>query len=604
MKRQRLFSTLCSLLLLTLLIFLVYTRTQLVDRYIGSYIACRGCFDSSVVMADLVMFSIASGILLVAGLLRPDWLARIIQLLLGVFIVVYVTDLVVFDLFHSRLFLSDASLFVTERAAVWDQFYTGVGGAGRAWALMGGTLSLFVVLAVMPPARARSHRLLLLTVLVVPLTAGIATKPEPYVNQWAVENVFSANLATTERVRYSEANAAAILAARQQPTVFSSVAGEGDEDRNVILVILESWSSWHSKLFGGFEDWTPNLDKAAMRGLRFTNFHSIGFATDKGLMGLLAGLQIWSPFLHPFEASPFHSAWGLERTLPAVFSGRGYQTAFLTTGPLDLYQKGEWLRDLGFGHVEGNENPFYDQLPRFAFNSASDSALYARARQWQAKARTRYLLVLETVSTHQPYKDPLTGKRSLEKAMKYADRAFGDFLLELDRSDYFSNGILIVASDHRSMTPIPRRELETFGPDAHSQVPAFILGSGFDAGIADNHVYSQADLVPSLELWLRGSAQLGALQSFMWSRSTQPPETAAPNCAFHSRGDLRGLVEVICSTGRGQVRLDGDQTRFTHYEGLSPADREQVLMTLAVLRLEGWQRHEARQKVELESPRL
>jgi hypothetical protein len=178
--------------------------------------------------------------------------------------------------------------------------------------------------------------------------------------------------------------------------------------------------------------------------------------------------------------------------------------------------------------------------------------------------------------------------------MKYADRAFGDFMLELDQSGYFSDGILIVASDHRSMTPVPLRELETFGTDAHSQIPAFIVGAGFDAGTADDRVCSQADLVPSLELWLGGSARLGALQSLMWNGSSQPPETAALNCAFHSRGDLRGLVEVICNSGRGQVRLDGDQTRFTHYEGLNPADREQVLRRLAVLRLEGWQRHEAR----------
>jgi hypothetical protein len=202
--------------------------------------------------------------------------------------------------------------------------------------------------------------------------------------------------------------------------------------------------------------------------------------------------------------------------------------------------------------------------------------------------------VLETVSTHQPYKDPLTGKRSLEKAMKFADRAFGDFMLALDRSGYFSDGILIVVSDHRSMTPIPLEELETFGTDAHSKVPAFIVGTGFDAGTADHRVCSQADLVPSLEYWLRGRTRLGALQSLMWNGPSSPPQAAAPNCAFHSRGDLRGLVEVICNQGRGQVRLDGDQTRFTHYEGLTPPDREQVLRTLAVLRLEGSQRHEAR----------
>jgi len=609
MNRQRLYTTLCLSLLFALLVLLVFLRAQLVDKYIGRYIACPGCFNSSVLMSDLVVFSLAAGILLFAGLLRPGWLARAVQLLVGVIILIYVTDLVVFDLFHSRLFLSDAALFMNERSAVWEQFYTGIGGHMPALALVGFVLFFFALLAFMPPVRGRVQRLLLIAALVLSLTAGIASEPRPFVNDWAVDNVFAANLATTERMRYSEGIAADILASRQPAKHLSGAPGHARIDgRNVIMVIVESWSPWHSRLFGGFEDWTPNLDAAALRGVRFTRFHSIGFSTDKGLMGILAGLQLWAPFLHPFEATPFTTAWGLEHTLPAVFSRQGYQTAFLTTGPLGLYEKGDWLRDIGFDYVEGNEHSFYHGKPRFAFNSASDSALYARARQWQGAAPAPYLLVLETVSTHQPYKDPVTGKRSLQRAMKYADQAFGDFLQELDRSGYFTNGILFVVSDHRSMTPIPLRELEIFGADAHSRVPAFIIGNGFGAGIMDDHVYSQADLVPSLELWLSGGTQLDTLQALMLNAPQAPgksdavegnrqtADTTASNCAFHSRGDQRGLVEVICSHGRGEVRLDGDQTRFAHEEGLDAIRRQQVLTTLGALRLEGLRRQESRQE--------
>ncbi len=306
MKRQRLITALCMALLFAFLILLVFLRTQLVDRQIGSYIACKGCFDSSVVLSDLMLFGLAAGVLLLASLVRPDWLARLVQSLFAFVILIYITDLIVFDLFHSRLFLSDFALFIAERSAVWDQFYTGMGGGVRPFALLGGLLIPFVLLAMMPPVRAKSDRLLLTAMLGISLTAGMVRDPKSYVNEWAVDNVFAANLATTERVRYSDAKAADILAARKPPVQVSIASPEAvDESRNVILVIVESWSPWHSKLFGGYEDWTPHLDSAAAGGMRFPNFHSIGFSTNKGLMGILGGMQLWSPFLHPLKPRPF-----------------------------------------------------------------------------------------------------------------------------------------------------------------------------------------------------------------------------------------------------------------------------------------------------------
>lgn len=600
MNRERKLSLALMLLVFGLLALLVYLRIQVVERNIGTYIACVGCFDSTVIMADLVMISLAAGILLLAGLLRPHWLGRIMHLALGVLILVYVADLVTFRLFNSRLFLSDAALFITERAAVWDQFSTGLGGPWVAWGIVGGILLLFIALASLPPIRTASLRLVLAGMLVVSLTSGMLLTPQLYVNDWAVTNVFSANLATSERVQYSQDTIGRTLARPPARTRVESATPAGPAARrNVILIMLESWSTWHSALFGGYENWTPHMDAAALDGVRFTNFHSIGFSTDKGLVGILAGQPIWSPFLNWFETPPFHSMWGIERTLPRAFTQQGYTTAFLTSGPLTLYQKGEWLHDLGFDLAEGNEHPFYEGLPRYAFDSASDEALYARAEEWRQAATEPYLLVLETVTTHQPYNDPDSGERSLELAMKYADRAFGVYLEQLRDSGFFETGVLAVISDHRSMTPIPAREIHLLGNAAFSQVPAFLIGTGFGVQVADDHVYSQSDLVPSFELWLSGTTELEPLQSVMFGQALQQPEDSgnsdaaqALHCAFHSRGDLRGVVEVVCDKGRGQIRLDGDETRFTESEGLDEPDHVAILDRLASLRLEGVRRQE------------
>ena len=590
--RTHWYELLSAVFLLSLLLVLVALRAGIVDRNIGTSIACQGCFHSSVFSADLVMFWLASGALLAAGFIPMRLPGRLLHLAAGLLIVVYVTDLLVFRLFNYRLFLSDAALFISERAAVWDQFSTGVGGVWVAIVILLAVAGLLVFLLLMPAARGRPARLFLSATLIFSLTAGLALESPPYVNDWATTNVFSANLATTERVRYSpefEAELAELASAGLQQ---HSSTAEPQTDRDVIFVLVESWSSWHSLQFGGTLDWTPELDKAAQRGLRFNNFHAIGFSTTNGLVGTLAGQKIWSPFLHLFESPPFYSMWGVERSLPRLFSASGYETAFLTTGPVSLYRKGEWMTDLGFGHVEGNEHPYYADEKRYAFDAPSDTALYGRGLQWMQTADSPYLLVLETVTTHQPYVDPDSGERSLENAMRFADRAFGEFLEELDASGFFQMGLLVVVSDHRSMTPVSSEELERFGVGTFSRVPAFMIGGDIKPGTFDDRILSQGDLLPTFDWWLNGETTLGPHDAVMLDGSD------TTKCAFHARGDRRGLLEVICPEGYGQVRMEGDRTRFVQSTGFDEQRKQTVLYTVAQERLADLHRQQQTEQKE------
>lgn len=579
--------------LLVILAVLIAVRMRLVDRNIGTYLACPGCFDDMVILADLPVIVGIAGLLLLAGILRPAPVGRLVQVLAGLGVLVYAADLVVFRLYNSRLFLSDARLFVAEPAAAWDQLSSGLGGPMAGAAVLLAVLLLPVWLAWRRPVTGGPARLLLTAIVAASLLAAALTRERVYVNDWAVDNVFVANLATSAHTGYSAAGAAAAFASRPPPrTVTGPAPGQ---DRNVIVVLLESWSAWHSAAWGGYEDWTPRLDDAARRGTAFANFHAIGFSTDKGLVGILAGQQIWAPFLHLFETPPFHSMWGVERTLPRAFGAGGHHTAFLTSGPLTLYRKGEWLADLGFDEVEGNEHPFYADETRYAFGAASDEALYRRAGEWLDSAAGPYLLVLETVTTHQPYTDPISGERSLERAMRFADDAFGKLLQDLEARDFFDDGVLFVISDHRSMTPVPAHELDRWGPAALSRVPAFALGGEFDRGGWNERLHSQADLVPSFELWVGGSTRLGAHQGLMFGAPESVLTAQPPRCVFHSRFDRRGRVDVHCQNGSGQVRLDGDDSEFVGDTVLDEASRRRVLDTLAVLRLEGLERHHRRE---------
>ena len=595
MPRSKLIELLFATCLFAVLATLIWIRAGLVDHNIGIYIACENCFNLSVLHSDLVMFYLASGALLLSGLIRARLPGRFLHLLVGLVIVFYIADLLVYHLFNYRLFLSDVALYFAEWSTVWDQFSSGVGSIGTAVLILMAVLGLLLFLFLMPAARGLPARTFLFAALLTTLITDLVLESPPFVNSWATENLFRANMRTGERVRYSPAFAAH-FARSVRPEEHQQVYGaEPQSGRNVIVVLLESWSTWHSRAFGGFYDWTPRLDAAAQRGLKFTNFHSIGFATVNGLVGILGGQDIWSPFLPLFERSPFHSMWGIEKTLPRVFANAGYETAFLTTGPISLYQKGDWMRNLGFSHVEGNEHPSYAGEKLYAFRSPSDTALYRRGADWMQTAGQPYLLVLETVTTHQPYIDPDSGERSLEKAMRYADRAFGEFLVMLEATDFFEKGLLVVVSDHRSMTPVFKQELEQFGPGALSRVPAFVIGREILPATVDDRVLSQGDLVPTFELWLSGAARFGPEDANMLDNS------GSGKCAFHERGDRRGLLAVICPEGHGQVFLEGDKTRFIESMGLNEERQQAILDIVTRERLAGLHRHQQTQNEDSEA---
>ena len=189
--------------LFALLAILVVMRALLVDQKIGSYIACPGCFHLRVFLEDLVAFSAFAGFLLLASCMQIRLLARVPLLFCGLILLTYVADLVVFKLYTSRLLMTDATLFLSEGGAIWDQFSSGLGGTAMGAGVIAAILALFALLLWMPVVRTARFRLTMTLVLATSLVASAYFKAEPYVNDWAVENVFIANMTTPSRNRYS-----------------------------------------------------------------------------------------------------------------------------------------------------------------------------------------------------------------------------------------------------------------------------------------------------------------------------------------------------------------------------------------------------------------
>lgn len=324
----------------------------------------------------------------------------------------------------------------------------------------------------------------------------------------------------------------------------------------LILLVVESMSNFHSKALSGIHDWTPRFDNWLGQGLNVTGFYANGITTEDGLVALLTGQ---APVPHPQVGTVFTQYASGSNTLPAHLRSRGYHTAFLTTGNLSFMDKGFWLKEIGFSEVEGHDHAFYSGMPRFHFDAASDEALYARAMQWirLSKNRLPYFLTLETVSTHQPFKNPVTGENSLEAVVRYADLALGDFLSALTAEGYFDYGYVLITGDHRTMVPLSQAEKLKYGDQAFSRVPMLVLGPGLD-GQKTRGNFSQTDVAPTID-YLTGLEQVchSKGQGVFW-----PGAEREPDCFLSRRAFDQDLLIVQCADQTFQVKLEGHKTRY------------------------------------------
>ncbi len=522
-------------------------------------LGCDGCLVLSTVQHDLallVAFLIATALYI--GLPRYlSWLALLLQA--GLLLLI-ITDLIILAEFGMRLSWRDVFKFGGELGAVEGYLGTKLTTTtGLLW-LGGIGILLSSWVSHLRAARRfgkRARKGIAIAAASCCLLYALPTAahhPLP----WLYRNVVEINLPSGVDRAYSKAYRTHLLATYQPPPW---ICTQGRRLRhNVVIVIIESWSWYHSKDRLGVMDATPHLDRLAQRGTLWTRFFSNGFTTDHGLIALLGG-AVPLPAVNRYHSLAGYTGFAeLSESLPRRLAADGYETHFFTTGDLDFMHKGRWLKRLGFHEVEGDDHPFYQGAPRFAFNAAHDGWLYARFLDWldhKTPSDRPYLAVLETVTTHPPFVDPATGRQDERAAFRFADAQVAPFVEYLDKRGFFEDGLVILTSDQRALTPLRPAEVKTFGPAAPALLPLIMLGHLFEGGGQVATAAQMADLPASLDYLLtdRSCQREGRGNLF-----TQPPQP--PRCILRPQGNQRDIIDVYCGTEQAQIRLNGDATRI------------------------------------------
>jgi sulfatase-like protein len=542
-------------------------RAQLVDASYGRYTGCIDCLEPSVWGNDGLLVAAFVALLAVSRLTRNRIARAALAALAAAIVLAYCMDIVVFRLLAHRLLVTDVLRYAGD-AGILTTVVRPLLAQPEGWLIVAGaglTLAAAAAAIAVGPASIAAAALWGLCSAVALMVASHVEQVK-YIHSVALQNVVQVNLEVDPSRGYSKEAWQRALAAPAFPLHCEAGLGQGV---SVIVLVVESLSSYHSRLFSGLNDYTPNLDRLARGATYFHRFHANGFSTEGGLIALLTG-RVPIPTAGRNGSTMAFTA--VDGDFHRWLTGNGYRTAFFTTGKLTFGERDRWLRAIGIEHAEGAEHPFYAGMARGAFDAASDAALFDRFLQWhEHEGRAApFMATLLTVDTHPPF---ISGAGHANEGERFAetDRQIGRLAAALEARDFFAQGMMVIVGDHRAMTPIAEEEEEQFGASAAMRVPAVILGRSFTPPGEWSANAQQVDLIPSL----RHVIGRRACRSD-WQGRFLGEDPRAPRYVLLPDPIRRNQLSAIEGASQFTLLLDGDRTRWLEAPPRA-ADAERLL---------------------------
>lgn len=297
---------------------------------------------------------------------------------------------------------------------------------------------------------------------------------------------------------------------------------------NIVMIVLESFSSHLMGSLGGDADIAVNLDQLAEEGVLFTHFYANSFRTDRGLAAIIAG----------YPAQPTTSIMKYPKktqslpSIPASLKKVGYNLGYYYGGDADFTNMRSFLVSTGIEKIISEKDfPLSERLSKWG---AHDQVVFDRLLD-DLKAKTTkepYLKIMQTSSSHEPFEVPyrrLANDRA--NAFAYTDSCVGDFIRQFKELPEWKNTVVLLVPDHMGAYP---EGLERENPERY-QIPLILVGGAVKQARKVDAYGSQADIAATL------LGQLGLPhEEFAFSKDMLNP--ASPHFAFFTHPNLFGMV--------------------------------------------------------------
>ena len=302
------------------------------------------------------------------------------------------------------------------------------------------------------------------------------------------------------------------------PTLRSNLVPDSFRQKNVVIIILESFGSRFIGKMNEGKGFSPNFDRWCDSGMFFTHFHSNGPRTQNGIMSAVSGFPsiLGNNLQRRKGVNEFH-------TLGNILLEKGYETKFLHNGHADYDDMDKFMRQGGFQkQLDVNDYTHWRMKNEWG---VSDEDLYEKAYDmiWNTSGKP-VLSVMLTMSNHEPHELPLEFRKQHPEVEKmdakqatfyYSDVALGNFLDKCRKHPQYSNTLFVIIADHG----------EAYGPEDNFckifHIPCLVLNAEQGKGISKNTA-SQCDIPSTILAQLHFNGNYHFIGQDIFSKDVHP----------------------------------------------------------------------------------
>lgn len=318
------------------------------------------------------------------------------------------------------------------------------------------------------------------------------------------------------------------------------------EHPNIIMIVLESFSSHLMETLGGTPGIAVNMDKFANEGILFTHFFANSFRTDRGLVAIISG----------YPAQPTTSIMKYTRktqslpSIPASLKKADYDLQYYYGGDADFTNMRSYLVSTGIENIiSQNDFPVSERLSKWGVH---DHILFSRIlRDLKTQPQKEpFFKILQTSSSHEPFEVPYSRLSDAKlNAFAYTDSCAGDFVRQLKETSFWKNTVIIFVPDHLGVYP---ENVDHLSPERYT-IPLLLIGGAIKEPQKIAVYGSQIDIAATL------LAQLGLPHDdFTFSKNILNPDS--PHFAFFTFPNIFGMVtsdnELVFNCESNTVALE------------------------------------------------
>lgn len=268
--------------------------------------------------------------------------------------------------------------------------------------------------------------------------------------------------------------------------------------KNVVILILESFSTEYCGFLNNGHGYTPHLDSILSKSLVFENSYANGTQSYEAMPAIIAGMP--SLMDQPYSGSGY--AGNVIESLPLLLKRMNYHTSFFHGGNNGTMGFSNFAGVAGIDHYYGrneynNDNDFdghwgiWDE-PFLQFFATSLNSF-----------QQPFFSSVFTLSSHHPYLVPAAyngkfpkGPLPVLESIGYADHALGRFFSTASGMPWFRNTVFVITADHAAQAI--SEEYNTSEGMYRVPLAIFDPSGSLKPEISDAYSVQQIDIMPTV----------------------------------------------------------------------------------------------------------